>query len=54
MIAAGVPITVVSAQLGHANTGITATTYAHLASERDLDLAATVCCDSRVVGCGCS
>jgi len=42
MLAGGVPLTVVSAQLGHAHTGITASIYAHLVSERDLDLAAAI------------
>ena len=42
MLAGGVPLTVVSAQLGHAHSGITASIYAHLVSERDLDLAAAV------------
>ncbi len=42
MLLGGVPLTVVSAQLGHAHTGITATIYAHLVSDRDLDLAAAV------------
>jgi integrase len=39
---AGVPLTVVSAQLGHANPAITARIYAHLVNERDLDLAAAI------------
>ena len=40
MLARGVPIIVVSRQLGHANPQITATTYAHLLSDAQLDLAA--------------
>ncbi len=40
MLAHGVPIIVVSRQLGHANPQITATTYAHLLSDAQLDLAA--------------
>jgi integrase len=42
MLLGGVPITVVSAQLGHADTAITGRIYAHLVSDRDLDLAAAV------------
>jgi len=40
MLAQGVPLTVVAAQLGHADPAITARIYAHLISDRDLDLAA--------------
>lgn len=42
MLAGGVPLTVVAAQLGHADPAITARIYAHLVSGRDLDLAAAV------------
>lgn len=40
MIREGVPLTVVAAQLGHADPAITARIYAHLVEDRDLDLAA--------------
>jgi integrase len=40
MLAAGVPLIVVSRQLGHANPHITATIYAHLLGDQELDLAA--------------
>lgn len=40
MFAERVPLTVVAAQLGHADPAITARIYAHLVDERDLDLAA--------------
>lgn len=40
MLARDVPLIVVSRQLGHANPHITATIYAHLLSDSDLDLAA--------------
>ena len=40
MLAQRVPLTVVAAQLGHANPAITASVYAHLVDDRDLDLAA--------------
>ena len=49
MIREGVPWTVVSAQLGHADPAITARIYAHLLDERDLDLAAAVF-DTETVG----
>jgi integrase len=42
MLAAGVPLIVVSRQLGHANPQITATVYAHLLSDSELDRAAGV------------
>jgi len=42
MLAEGVPLIVVSRQLGHANPHITATTYAHLLGDSELDLAAAV------------
>jgi integrase len=40
MLAAGVPLIVVSRQLGHATPHITATIYAHLLGDSQLDLAA--------------
>ncbi len=40
MLARGVPLIVVSRQLGHANPNITATIYAHLLGDEQLDLAA--------------
>jgi hypothetical protein len=40
MLAQRVPLTVVAAQLGHADPAITARIYAHLVDDRDLDLAA--------------
>jgi integrase len=40
MLAERVPLTVVAAQLGHADPAITARVYAHLVDDRDLDLAA--------------
>jgi integrase len=40
MLGAGVPLLVVSRQLGHASPQITATIYAHLASDDQLDAAA--------------
>lgn len=42
MLGAGVPLIVVSRQLGHANPNITATIYAHLLGDRQLDAAAAV------------
>ncbi len=42
LIARGVPLTVVARQLGHANPNITATIYAHLLDESQLDDAAAV------------
>ena len=42
MLAAGVPLIVVSRQLGHANPHITATIYAHLLADAQLDDAARV------------
>jgi integrase len=42
MLAAGVPLIVVSRQLGHANPHITATIYAHLLADSQLDEAASV------------
>ena len=42
MLLAGVPLLVVSRQLGHANPNITAAVYAHLLSDAHLDQAATV------------
>ncbi len=42
MIAHGVPLTAVARQLGHANPNITATVYAHLLDETQLDAAAAV------------
>ncbi len=42
MLAAGVPQIVVSRQLGHANPNITATVYAHLLDDSQLDDAAAV------------
>lgn len=42
MLAAGVPLIVVSRQLGHANPNITATVYAHLLEDTQLDAAAAV------------
>lgn len=42
MLAAGVPLIVVSRQLGHANPNITAQVYAHLLSDSQLDAAAAV------------
>jgi integrase len=42
MLAAGVPLIVVSRQLGHANPNITATVYAHLLNDAQLDDAAAV------------
>lgn len=41
MLAQGVPLIVVSRQLGHANPHITATIYAHLLGDSELDLAAS-------------
>jgi len=41
MLAAGVPLIVVSRQLGHANPHVTATIYAHLLGDHQLDLAAS-------------
>jgi len=40
MLAAGVPLIVVSRQLGHANPNVTAQVYAHLLSDSQLDQAA--------------
>ena len=40
MLAAGVPLIVVSRQLGHANPQITAQVYAHLLADEQLDIAA--------------
>jgi integrase len=40
MLGGRVPLTVVAAQLGHADPAITARIYAHLVDDRDLDLAA--------------
>ena len=42
MLARGVPLIVVSRQLGHANPNITATIYAHLLGDSQLDEAAAV------------
>lgn len=42
LISRGVPLTVVARQLGHANPNITATIYAHLLDESQLDDAAAV------------
>lgn len=41
-LAAGVPLIVVSRQLGHANPQVTATIYAHLLSDNQLDDVASV------------
>lgn len=51
MIGAGLPLIVVSRQLGHANPhiNITATIYAHLLGDHQLDLAAEAFDDSSVV-----
>ena len=40
MLAAGVPLIVVSRQLGHANPNVTAQVYAHLLCDSQLDEAA--------------
>jgi integrase len=40
MLAARVPLIVVSRQLGHANPQVTAQVYAHLLADDQLDLAA--------------
>lgn len=40
MLGRGVPLLVVSRQLGHANPHITATVYAHLLADEQLDAAA--------------
>jgi hypothetical protein len=40
MLAAGVPLIVVSHQLGHANPNVTAQVYAHLLCDAQLDEAA--------------
>jgi integrase len=48
MLGAGVPLIVVSRQLGHANPHITATIYAHLLGDHQLDLAAKAFDDSSV------
>jgi hypothetical protein len=42
MLSAGVPLIVVSRQLGHAKPQITATVYAHLLGDSELDRAAGV------------
>lgn len=42
MLSRGVPLIVVSRQLGHADPKITASTYAHLLGDSELDRAATV------------
>lgn len=42
MLLGGVPLLVVSRQLGHANPNITAAVYAHLLSDTQLDQAADV------------
>ncbi len=42
MLGAGVPLMVVSRQLGHANPHITATVHAHLLGDAQLDSAAQV------------
>jgi integrase len=42
MLAGGVSLIVVSRRLGHANPDITATIYAHLLGDRQLDAAAAV------------
>lgn len=42
IVVRGVPLTIVSRQLGHANPNITATIYAHLLDEAHLDRAAAV------------
>ena len=42
MLGAGVPLIVVSRQLGHADPHITATIYAHLLADAQLDDAARV------------
>jgi integrase len=42
MLSRGVPLIVVSRQLGHANPNITATIYAHLLGDSELDRAAEV------------
>jgi integrase len=42
MLAGGVPLIVVARQLGHANPNITATIYAHLLGDSQLDDAAAV------------
>ena len=42
MLARGVPLIVVSRQLSHADPKITASTYAHLLGDSELDRAATV------------
>ena len=42
MLAHGIPLIVVSRQLGHSNPNITATIYAHLLSDVQLDTAAAV------------
>ena len=41
-LAAGVPLIVVSRQLGHSNPQVTATVYAHLLSDAQLDDVAAV------------
>jgi integrase len=41
-LSAGVPLIVVSRQLGHANPQVTATIYAHLLSDSQLDDVASV------------
>jgi integrase len=47
MLGAGVPLLIVSRQLGHANPNVTATIYAHLMSDPQLDLAAMAFDDDR-------
>ena len=42
MLAAGVPLIVVSRQLGHANPHVTAQVYSHLLADSQLDEAAAV------------
>jgi integrase len=42
MLGAGVPLIVVSRQLGHANPNVTAQVYAHLLADSQLDEAAAV------------
>ena len=42
MLGAGVPLIVVSRQLGHANPNLTATIYAHLLSDAELERAAGI------------
>jgi len=42
MLGAGVPLILVSRQLGHVNPNITATIYAHLLGDSELDEAAAV------------